>query len=114
MWGVGEPSSSSVVGYAEVRSAIAAAERSRRVSWRRSAEAVEELDEVWPIVSTVELDDSLALFAGAVAVRHGLRALDAIHLASALSLFDGDPVMVSWDDELRRAAEAEGLAVSPT
>lgn len=71
------------------------------------------LDLAWTSIHAEELDDSLGLFAGALAARHGLRALDAVHLASALSVRAGEPVVVSWDTDLRRAAGAEGLALSP-
>ena len=50
---------------------------------------------------------------GALGARHALRALDAIHVATALALAEAGPVVVSWDRRLRRAAVAEGLAVYP-
>lgn len=44
-----------------------------------------------------------------------LRTLDAIHLATALTLKREVDVLLAYDDELCRAAEAEGLrAVSPS
>ena len=59
------------------------------------------------------LDSGIAL-----ARQHGLRGYDAVHLAAAIdinALHTGggvDPVvLVSADDELNAAAEAEGLAV---
>ena len=67
----------------------------------------------WEEIDAVDVDEVTALFAGALSERHGLHALDAIHLASALTVDDGQTVMVSWDADLRRAAEAEGLALSP-
>ncbi|MBT3270182.1 type II toxin-antitoxin system VapC family toxin [Candidatus Poribacteria bacterium] len=57
-------------------------------------------------------------FAMSLARRHGLRGYDAVHLAAclevnAIHIDEGaDPVtLVSSDDELNAAAEAEGLAV---
>jgi hypothetical protein len=38
--------------------------------------------------------------------------MDAIHLASAVLLAEAEPVVVTWDVALQRAAQAEGLAVS--
>jgi len=75
--------------------------------------ALDDLDSAWVRMYTHDLDDSLAVFAGAIAGRHGLRALDAVHLATALTVARANPVVVSWDRDLRRAAEAEGLAVAP-
>ena len=40
-----------------------------------------------------------------------LRALDAIHLATALELEGDLDVLVAYDDHLRRAAAAHGLSV---
>jgi predicted nucleic acid-binding protein len=42
----------------------------------------------------------------------GLRALDAIHLASALALGHELEAFVAYDDRLCRAAAIRGLAVS--
>ena len=102
-----------MIGYPQARGAIAQAERMRRVSSPASMRAVERLDAAWEQLFAMDVDGSVALHAGALSVRHGLRALDAVHLASALTLGDVGQVLVSWDDELRRAAEAEGLALAP-
>ncbi len=66
----------------------------------------------WEAVEAVVVDETIASAAGPLAVRHGLRGMDAIHLASALLVADARPVVVTWDVELRRAASAEGLAVA--
>jgi hypothetical protein len=42
-----------------------------------------------------------------------LQAGDAVHLASALAAGADDAVLVTWDDDLGRAARAEGLAIVP-
>lgn len=47
---------------------------------------------------------------------HPLRAADALQLASALALADGEPGAVSFvslDDRLRRAARLEGFVLLP-
>ncbi|MEO7443145.1 MAG: VapC toxin family PIN domain ribonuclease, partial [Acidimicrobiales bacterium] len=38
---------------------------------------------------------------------------DAVHLASALTLVEADPILVAWDLRLRTAAVAAGLRVAP-
>ena len=60
-------------------------------------------------------DGRLARLAGSLADRQALTALDALHLASALSLHEpGEHVaFVTFDRRLREAALAEGLAVLP-
>jgi uncharacterized protein len=74
--------------------------------------ALRTLDAKWEVVTLLEVDDLVTRAAGVVAVRHGLRGMDAIHLASALTVAAARPVVVTWDAALRPAARAEGLAVS--
>jgi uncharacterized protein len=60
----------------------------------------------------VELDEGLGEAAGDLAEHHDLRALDAVHLASALA--GGRRVIVAtWDDRLATAAREAGLTVAP-
>jgi predicted nucleic acid-binding protein len=61
----------------------------------------------------VDLLPAVAVAAGDLAEAHALRAHDAVHLASALSVRDVGLVLASWDNELRRAASASGLAIAP-
>lgn len=61
----------------------------------------------------IEADAPLVDTAAIVGVRHGLRGVDAIHLASALELAELNPTLVSWDGRQRAAARAEGLPVYP-
>jgi predicted nucleic acid-binding protein len=60
----------------------------------------------------VEVDEYLA---ADLAVRQGLRALDAIHLAAALTLTRADAAadvrFISFDAALNQAAAAEGVVV---
>jgi len=42
-----------------------------------------------------------------------LRALDALHLASALSLDAEDVIFATWDARLHRAAREHGLRTLP-
>lgn len=58
------------------------------------------------------MDAQLARDAGDLAERFALRGYDAVHLASALSA--GGPVtLVTWDADLRSAAEQNGCAIAP-
>ena len=54
----------------------------------------------------------LARQAGELAEEFDLRGSDAVHLASALSL-GSDTTLVTWDEDLKRAAAASGCAVAP-
>lgn len=103
---------SSWITYVETTAAIAAAERSGRISPRTMREALTRLRSEWAAVEAIDVDDSTSAKAASLAVRHGLRGMDAIHLASAVLLAEAEPVVVTWDVALHRAAQAEGLAVS--
>jgi predicted nucleic acid-binding protein len=62
----------------------------------------------------VELDRDLAEHAAQVALASGLSAMDAIHLASAISLRVEGLTFATWDVQLHRAAREQGLRTLPT
>jgi len=100
------------LSYVEVCSALVRRQREGRDSAAESAATLDRFREDWPSFHRMVLDSE----AGAEQVlRHPLRALDAIHLAAALSLRDAAPdatvAFASFDDPQRRAAEAAGLNV---
>jgi predicted nucleic acid-binding protein len=70
-----------------------------------------EFESLQPGLISIGVDDGLARRAGEHAEELGLRGYDAVHLATALDLGDEDVVMVTWDADLRRAAEEGGLGV---
>jgi predicted nucleic acid-binding protein len=113
LWRTGERRSTSVVAYVEARAAIAAAVRDRRLSPPLARDRRAELDWRWEEVEPVALGDQLLRLAGRVADDEGLRALDAIHLATALYLGVARTVFVTWDRRLAGAATRLGLAVAP-
>ncbi len=105
---------SSVVAYVEMRAALARIYRSARINVASYHEALRSFDSDWTKLASVALTDSLVGLAADLAERHLLKALDAIHLASALSLSQRQPVMLSaWDRQLLDAASAEGLQTAP-
>jgi len=61
----------------------------------------------------VGVDEPLARNAGRLAEEHGLRGYDAVHLATALSAEDRELVVVTWDQDLARAALRCGHPVAP-
>lgn len=78
--------------------------------------AMRELELFWPTLFALEVADLTAHSAGELALRHRLRGMDAIHLASALEIAGGSPrtlSFVSWDRLQRDAARREGLTVIP-
>jgi predicted nucleic acid-binding protein len=61
-------------------------------------------------VSLVPLDDGVLQHAAALSTP-GLRTVDALHLATALSLREEIGVVLTYDDRLAAAAAAAGLTV---
>jgi len=76
-------------------------------------EDVERTKSDWIGFQVIEVDRSLAEHAAELAVEHGLRALDAMHLAAALSFPSAELTFATWDARLHRAARAEGLGTLP-
>jgi uncharacterized protein len=74
---------------------------------------VERVERDWARIGVIEVDVALTRQAAWLALHHGLRTLDALHLAAALAIVDDDPVFVTWDVDLHRAARVEGLRTFP-
>lgn len=94
---------SSAVARVEVRRALWRANASRAVHARADA--------VLAALVLVRADEPVLARAAAFRNRH-LRALDAIHLATALTLGDDPEVFVTYDARLARAAERLRLSVA--
>jgi uncharacterized protein len=109
----------SSVAYAELRAAFARARREARLDEPSHSVVVGLLDAHWSRYAVVAVDDARLREAGELADRHplhALRALDAIHLASALRLALGKPQAITfgcWDRRLWRAARDEGFTMLP-
>lgn len=107
--------SSSRIGYAEVRAALAAAWRAERLAERPYRDLVQTFDRDWRRYIKVSPSEAIIRLAANLAEKHGLRGYDAVHLASALSLKSLTPEPVSFssrDQDLAEAASAEGLALA--
>jgi uncharacterized protein len=100
----------SVVAYAEARSALARLRRERRLSEEDHEMAKTDLDEDWPRYLAIEVTREIWKAAGDLAEKHALRGFDSLHLASFLHLADaglGEPAQFSsFDDRLNDAANA--------
>ncbi len=106
----------SLMSYAEMRSALARKSRSREISRAVFAKCKKEFDRDWLRLHRLPVDEPLVRKAGELAEEHALRALDALHLATADSLQTAlrDAVTFAcFDGTLNRAAEARGLTVLP-
>jgi predicted nucleic acid-binding protein len=101
------------VAFAEEIAALARRRRAGDIDETWFALLAEAMADDWgERIVRVEVDEYLA---ADLAVRRGLRALDAIHLAAVLTLSRADPAadvrFSSFDGALNRAAAAEGVVV---
>lgn len=63
----------------------------------------------------MRLTGEMVRSAGRLAALHGLRAYDAVHLSTALSVARGTPeacALLTYDSELAAAATQEGLTLA--
>lgn len=67
----------------------------------------------WQRFSVVEVDPGLTESALDISQRHGLKSLDALHLASALILPAENLTFATWDNRLHQAARNESVRVFP-
>lgn len=112
LWGTSYPGISSIVAYPEGRAGLAAARRGARLAAAAHTRALEDFESLYAELSVVGIDARLAHEAGDLAEKFALRGYDAVHLASALSA-DDTITLVSWDEDLRRAAAHNGCALAP-
>jgi predicted nucleic acid-binding protein len=112
LWATELPGATSLLAHPEARAALAAARRAGRLTERAHRRAVSELEDVIAGLALIGVDEELARHAGALAGEFALRGYDAVHLASALAA-GAAVTMVTWDEALRRAASAGGMALAP-
>lgn len=100
------------LSYPEVRSAIARARRSERLTDDEVVEAYDKLDDLWQSFVLIEVSPRIARIAGVLASRYPLSGADAVQLASAL-MVRGNQLLAfaSWDNRQLEAAEALKLLV---
>ena len=103
----------------EVAAALAKAVRDDRMEPAEAHDAERDFLDDWTDFTKVGLTDDLAAHAGDLAWKHGLRGYDAAQLAAALAWREAtedaedEIVFACFDNHLRRAATAEGLATWP-
>jgi predicted nucleic acid-binding protein len=102
----------------EVVCAIARAEREKRIGRAlRNSLAARAIEATRSMLQLTEISSQILGHASQLALRHALRAYDAIHLATALRILSETlmldlpaPIFVSADGNLLAAARAQGLA----
>ncbi|MCL4445708.1 MAG: type II toxin-antitoxin system VapC family toxin [Actinobacteria bacterium] len=111
LWDEADRVISSRVAYAEARAALAMARRSNRVNDDELRKVVDDFELLHEQLDIVEVNDRLIRDAGSLADQFGLRAYDAVHLASARVVQDPDLVLAAGDQNLLRAAQGLGFAM---
>lgn len=99
--------------YVETTAALAAMRRAGRLSPARHAAALDDFTALWATFTVIDISHDVVHLAGEVAETFGLRAGDAIHLASLRALDASAVPLVAWDVRLRTAALANGFACYP-
>jgi predicted nucleic acid-binding protein len=102
----------SLIAYAEARSAFARRFREKAFTEREYRQLISFFNEDWDNYMIFKITRKLVRLAGDLAEKHGLRGFDAIHLSSALSLRQelSDPIVFSCSDQrLQIASQLENL-----
>lgn len=105
---------SSRLAYPEVRAALAAAGRAKRLDAVDQRRAEQAWESYWAAVRAVELTDIVTEHAGQLAGRYRLRGADAVHLASLLAVGGDQTLFAVWDERLRTGAHAAGAQLAPS
>jgi len=108
----GEPVATAKIAFAEVYSGLTRRLREGDLSGRAYSLVCRQFERDWLGYLRVDLHDEILLSARDLIRRHPLRAFDAIHLASALSLQKAlveEVTFAASDERLVRVADAEHL-----
>jgi hypothetical protein len=97
------------VGYPETAAALGRAGRAGRLSPAGVGRAAVALAALWTSFHRAVVDDELASQAAELALTHGLRGFDAVHLAAAVATAN---LLVTADQSLLDAARSVGLSVA--
>ena len=92
---------------------IGLVETLRAVTMALGPKTVQAAQDDWARFEVVEIDDALCRHAVGLTERHGLRTLDALHLAAALLVLAPGSAIATWDRRLHAASIAEGLSTLP-
>jgi predicted nucleic acid-binding protein len=86
----------------------------RAVELAGGVAAAKAAREEWAAFTVIEVDQLLVEHSAALSIEHGLRSLDALHLAAARVLPVDGLVLSTWDRRLHAAARSAGLQLLPT
>jgi predicted nucleic acid-binding protein len=104
----------SEIAYVELRSALARRHREGAIEGDAYRRVLKDIDADWQQLFLILVNSQLVRDAGGIAEQYHLRAYDAIHLASSLTLQTRaeEPVtFASWDKSLETSAAAAKLQI---
>lgn len=113
LWDGCDAAVSSRLAYPEVRAALTAAGRARRIDPDDLGQAEAAWEDYWAATRTVELTEPVTVHAGRLAGYHALRGSDAVHLASLLAVGVEETIFAVWDQRLRAGAQTAGVQLAP-
>ncbi|MDQ2680219.1 MAG: type II toxin-antitoxin system VapC family toxin [Candidatus Eremiobacteraeota bacterium] len=101
----------SQLGYVELRSALARRRREGSITAPDYAQLLGQVEPDFRGFYLIPVSRRLIADSAELSERHGLRAYDAVHLASALEsrTRSSQVIFACWDLTLRNAAESTGL-----
>ena len=106
-----------LIAYAELRAALARAERENRIKPEQKLQIIEAMEVDWQTFNVIQPMETSVRRAGWLCDQFALRGFDSIHLAAAeaisLSVMQGTTQFASFDRKLNKAAYALGLSVLP-
>jgi predicted nucleic acid-binding protein len=104
---------SSVVTYAEVHAAVQTAWRAKRLTTDRLARIRNLFATDWTTITKIEVTQAVLEPVPRLVERYELRGIDCVQLCAALWVRSPEMRFACFDQRLRTAAAAEGLAVVP-
>lgn len=113
-WSEAERNIASRLAVPEVSAAISAARRIGRLDESSDREARRRWAQHLRAIEFIELSPVVGARAADLVIEHHLSGADAVHLASALTLLEAEPLLVTWDRRLSAAALDAGLSVVPS
>jgi predicted nucleic acid-binding protein len=114
LWDASDYVVSSQLLYVETAAALAQARRLERVSVRGHAAGLRQLDELWPKLVVLGVDDEVIARAAVIARHESLRAGDAVHCASAESVKNSVLLVAAGDRRIRAACARLGMTTTDT
>jgi predicted nucleic acid-binding protein len=104
----------SEIAYVELRSAMARRHREGAIERAAYRRVLRDVEADWQQLLLIAVNNQLVHDAGGIAERYGLRAYDAVHLASSLVLQTRAKETVTfacWDKALQSSAAAAKLQI---